>query len=350
MKIGIITFHWAANYGAVLQAYALSRYLEATYNADVEIINYCPRNLEKNLLNCFISKNISSFIVKFRDYRKSLIIEPFRRNLRQSKRFHANTELIKQCPEYDLIITGSDQIWNGSFLMHGERKITPVYFLNFGSQHAKKISVSASFGAENISQECMNIIKPLLKHFDGLSVREKTGLDILKKMGFSDAVITADPTSLLTSEDYANLCSDRYDNSNMVTHFILRKQPEENKKLIESIWNYCSEESFDIDFLSINDWLSAIKNSKLLITNSFHAVMMCLKLHTPFAVILETGTGTGMNDRFYTLLEYFGLSDRIIKCSDDVNKLGNEIDFNMVDSIMQNYKSSLDSYLERYLK
>lgn len=48
MKIGILTFHWATNYGAVLQCYALQSYLESMGH-DVKVINYKPRQYDDNL-------------------------------------------------------------------------------------------------------------------------------------------------------------------------------------------------------------------------------------------------------------------------------------------------------------
>ena len=62
----------------------------------------------------------------------------------------------------------------------------------------------------------------------------------------------------------------------------------------------------------MQDWLSKINNAELVITDSFHCVVMCLKFQTPFAVITDIKGNKGMNDRLYTLLTPLGLKERII--------------------------------------
>ena len=85
----------------------------------------------------------------------------------------------------------------------------------------------------------------------------------------------------------------------------------------------------------------------MVITNSFHCVMMCLKLHTPFVVVLEDGGLAGMNDRFMTLLEQFEMTDRIIMSVDDIKAVPTGIDFEKVDVLMGKYADSLKSFLKR---
>ena len=50
MKIGILTFHWATNYGAVLQCYALQAYLEQLGH-NVRVIDYKPLKYDESLYN-----------------------------------------------------------------------------------------------------------------------------------------------------------------------------------------------------------------------------------------------------------------------------------------------------------
>ena len=207
MKIGIITFHWGANHGAVLQAYALSEYLLTRYDADVEIIDYCPANNEIVLKNVFKSKRIKSIVKKIQELRKDIKIRPFRKKLNLTKRYYSNAELIQSNLNYDILITGSDQVWNPFFLLNGEGRVTPIYFLNFGNPNVKKISVSASFGSEEYPAECKKIILPLLKDFCDISVRENSGKKILNEMGIH-STLTADPTALLSRERYLSLCGE----------------------------------------------------------------------------------------------------------------------------------------------
>lgn len=348
MKIGIITFHWGTNHGAVLQAYALSEYLRTQYGAQVEIINYCPEKLEINAKNTFRLRNAKKIIQKIQELRKETKIKPFRNNLRLSRRYYSNDQLIRADLLYDILITGSDQIWNPAFLKIGEGTVTPVYFLNFGKADAKKISVSASFGCTSLPTDCQEIILPLLKEFQEISVREETGKDILEHMGLC-GVVTADPTALLTTEQYVGLCSTpNMVQNDMVSKMILRRQSKETSRVIRMLCqHYSSGKIVDINRYSIPDWLSAIRNSKMVITNSFHCVMMCLKLHTPFAVVLEDGQKSGMNDRFQTLLNMFGLTDRVVQSSKDVDRIPVTMDFDRIDAVMERYAESLKLFLDR---
>ncbi len=351
-KVGILTFHWAANHGAVLQTYALSQYLNNTYDVNTEIINYFPKSYEHTIINALLRIRPSDVIKRIKEYRKEQKIKPFREILKLSKRYYANSELIDDYMNYDILITGSDQIWNPFFLRSGERKATPVYFLNFGGDNTKKISVSASFGCQTFPEDCKLLAKPYLEKFSDISVREKTGANILSDMGFSNATVTADPTSLLSGDEYLKLCRNISSvPRGVVSKMILRNQSKKNQTLLELICvTYSSRKVYDINCMSIPDWLAAIRDSGMVVTNSFHCVMMCLKFHTPFAVILENGALSGMNDRFTTLLNFFGLQNRIVSTPDDVSILSSEIDFDKVDNIMEEYAETLKTFLERNIR
>lgn len=349
MKIGIMTFHWAANYGAILQTYSLVNYLQNQFHADVEVIDYYPRNLAYSYKNAIQQIKPDSIWRKLKENRKYRLLAPFRDKLPASKRYYTNDDLMQADLEYDIIVAGSDQIWNPYFLLHGENKITPAYYLNFAKEPVRKIAVSASFGCHVFPSECGNIVIPLLQKFHSISVRENTGAHILMSLGFESVPVTADPTALMSKELCEQLCAPApVVSPGTVSKFILRKQTPAARKLIKSIFRAYSEDRIvDIDYLPLSDWLSAIRDSKLVITNSFHCVLMCLKLHTPFAVLLENGANAGMNDRFITLLDMFQLSDRIIRNSSDIANLSKSIDFNKTDEAMERYSYTLKSYIER---
>lgn len=352
MKIGIMTFHWAPNYGAVLQTYSLVNYLKKEMNAQVKVIDYYPKNLEPSFYNALKARDPRRIAGNLRDLKKEKKIKAFRRELPLTQRYYTNQQLKSKKLEFDYILAGSDQIWNPSFLMYGEKKPTPSYYLDFADESVKRLSVSASFGCENLPDECIDIAEPLLKKFVGISVRENTGKDILSSMGIEHVSVTADPTSLISKEDLMALCTEKpVVKPVSVSKFILRKQTKENEALINSICEEFSKTTIkDIDCLSIGQWLSAIRDSEFVVTNSFHCVMMCLKLHTPFAIILENGKRAGMNDRFFTLMKEFDLTERIVNDSTDIKNLKKHIDFSCVDKKMEEYSKSLRAFLEKNIK
>ena len=349
MNIGIITFHWAANHGAILQTYALQRYLQNTHRASVQIIDYCPKHLEHSVWNALRRCRPAAILQALTDRKKNKKLKSFRSQLPMTAHFCSNAQLIDADLNMDILITGSDQIWNPSFLRCGEKGGAPVYYLNFGGNETRKLSVSASFGCNMLPERCHSIVKPLLQQFDGISVRENTGLDILQALSVDGGVVTADPTALLSREAYLDLCSQKSPFPvGSVTKMILRRQTKEKKDLVSQIGKqFTRGRVYDLEFLSMPEWLAAIRDSKIVITNSFHCALLCLKLHTPFAVVLEGGARSGMNDRFSTLLGNFGLLDRVVMTADDIARLSREIDFAGVDLCMEEYAQTLKNYLER---
>ncbi len=347
MKIGVLTFHWAANHGAVLQTYATQKFLSDAMGQDVEIIHYIPKPLEysiKNAIRPHLPKVIwQRMMLIFKDKK----IQKFRNEkLNLTKRYFSNKELMCSPPDVDILICGSDQIWNPSYLRYGERGITPVYFLNFGKTACKRIALSVSFGCSEYPKELREIIAEHIKRFDAISVREKTGLTILRSIGENRGVLTADPTALLPSQAYAALCEGVERKPIDIGLCILRKQEKETKKFLK---RYCINKSVKrMEMLSMERWLATIRDCELVITNSFHCTMLSLKLHTPFIVLTESGALAGMNDRLFTLLDRFGLSDRIFSREDPAEKMSelSPIHWDIVDQKMEEYAQTLREYLQ----
>ena len=346
VKIGILTFHWAANHGAVLQTYASYYYLKNVLNiAKVEVIDYLPKSREINFKNAIRPNYPRVVLAKLGALRKERRLKEFRSILPLTRRYYSNEELISSPPDMDLLIAGSDQIWNPSYVMHGESGPTPVYFLNFGTPECKKIALSVSFGCTEYPNNAEEIVKPYVLKFNKISVRENTGLNILEKFGVKDAVVTADPTALLTREHYLSLCDDSANCRKYTAVCFLRKKQKEARKNIKNMLNRMGNTVVNIEKKSMRGWLSGIREASMMLTDSFHCVMMCLKLHTPF-VVFTTNTGReGMNDRLYTLLEYFGLTHRIVSGCEPVD-LSETFDWEKIDKTMEIYSSSLKDYLK----
>lgn len=351
MKIGVLTFHWGANHGAMLQSFATAGYLQSK-NAEVKVIDYYPVNQELSLKNALRLSHPQVMLDKISAYKKEKQVAPFRKKLPLTKRYYTNQQLIDNPPDFDVLVTGSDQVWNPYFIQHGEgtNKTSPVYFLNFGKEDCKKVALSVSFGCSEYPETATKIAKPLIEDFDAISVREKTGLKILENMGIDGAVITADPTSLLKKDDILELCKEIPESSSAYTaKCILRKQSDETLSVINSLISACNNKNtVDIEKISMENWLAGIRDAKFVVTNSFHCIMMCLKLHTPFAAVTESGAKAGMNDRLFTLLDRFGLADCIVadKNADFAGITSKIIDWDSVDKEMEKYADSLVKYLD----
>lgn len=202
MKVGILTFHRASNYGAVLQAYALTEVLR-NLGADAEIVNYyCPEvemcHYPKNLFKreslpraCihYYGKN-----KKFRNF------ESFReRHLHLSRRYD-RADIVDASTEYDLFISGSDQVWSKKY-----SGMDTTYLLDFESDPKKKYSYAASFGFTEFPEGTQNVYADLLKEFQAVSVREQSAVDLLRSRCSLNAFLSLDPTLILVASSWKKL-------------------------------------------------------------------------------------------------------------------------------------------------
>lgn len=305
MNIGIITFHWATNYGAILQSLALQETL-VNLGHNVEIINYKPKQYDDNILTFFRFRkflHLDSYRINRRKEKKLIVFR--QKYLIQTKRFTTLKKLKQHCNHFDALITGSDQVLNPSFLMSGEIGGSTAYFLDFGNENCKRIAYAASFGTTDYESRLCDKVRPLIKRFNAVSSRESTGLKIFKLMGAENPVIVPDPTLLHDYTFYDNLLNEVKPLEKKVRAYILHNR----ENFIDKTLSEAGAEI--ITDQSIESWIYAIKNSTHFITNSFHGVVFCLIYRIPFSVVLKTKENVGMNDRFYTLLGNLELTDRI---------------------------------------
>ncbi len=342
-KIATITFHWATNYGAVLQAYALQQYLKKQ-GFDTEIINYVPFRVWAIQTFMAIKSRNRDVFVKERKMRK------FRRaELEMTKKTYLNNRsLFALSNKYDAVICGSDQIWNQGFTMRGEAKPTLSYFLNFAGENTKRFSYAASFGLETLPDDMAKLIKPELDSFSAVSVREQSGKKILDGIGI-DSTVVADPTLLLDAADYNALIDGKTtQNAPKVFSYILHS----GQKNAEQISRYvCSalgeQEKPDRCLCGIYDWLGFEKNSDFIVTNSFHGTVFALVFHTPFITVPVENSK--MNGRIETLLKAVGLEDRIVSdmVPAEVDKLlSSEINWDEVSKRIQDMRKASYEFLK----
>ena len=318
MKIGIITFHWATNYGAVLQAYALQSFLMKLGHA-VQIIDYKPRIYEKKLVKCFKQKRPWLIKNKLIDYFKEQPFILFRKeHFRLTTRYHSLQELRKNPPECDVYICGSDQIWNPSFTKGGEGQPTTSYFLDFGHEKTIRIAYAVSFGCTEYQEEIRHIVSPVLTKFNAISVREKSGYEIVRNMGFDNVKLMPDPTLLLTAQEYNEILDS---SPSFCKPFNFFYAIQDRQLVIKKMEHYFRNElpecvvstrEFKYSIIDIREWLSLIKAAHSVVTNSFHGIVFSIIYKKPFIAVPVEGLGSGMNDRIFTLLEQLGLKDRIL--------------------------------------
>lgn len=340
-KIGTITFHWSENYGAVLQAYALQKFLQSI-GADTEIIDYVPRRtLMVQSLDALRRGNCRLFKKRrlFRSFRK--------RELCLSKRtYHTNRELHSHCRGYDKIICGSDQIWNESFCTGAEGKPTLSYFLDFAGDEVGKIAYAASFGTESLKESTKERIKPFLSRFSHISARENSGKRILEELGVN-AQTVLDPTLVLPRAAYEELLNGKtFANNQPVFSYVLHHGQSLAQKIVHCVQRSFHQEEKDASqlYIGVYEWLYRLCKSEFVVTNSFHGVVMSLIFHRPFVAIPVERSG--MNDRILTLLTNLGLEDRIVSSTEGLDELiHKDIPWETVDERLEQMRRSSEDFL-----
>lgn len=351
MKIGILTFHWATNYGAVLQTLSLQNYLQSIGHI-VKVINYKPRNRDFTLWNFIRNRdflNLSSYVV---DYKRERALSSFREgHLNLTARYYKTKDVANALDDFDIIISGSDQVMCASFLSFGEGrgKLTPIYYLGFPFE-GKKVAYAVSFGTTVYPSNLISLTSSFLKSFDKIGVRERTGIDVVRSMGREDAVVVPDPTLLSSAVFYDSLSDGSYDNKKDYTFCFFIRNIQERKKTFVNITQNLQIWNNGDNCYTMGNWISKIKNASFVFTDSYHCMIMCLKFHVNFIVVTEKEGVVGMNDRLYTLLDYIGLKERIVpKSIIDTTKsfLQSCIDWTEIDKKLYDYSQKGVSFLDR---
>ena len=341
MKIGILTFHWATNYGAVLQAYCLQQFLIGQ-GYDVSIINYKPRQYDFSWYDYIRNpKRVKHIHRDISTYKKEKMLASFRsKYLSITRRYFSIDELYDDINKFDILISGSDQVLNPSFTIRGEDgRPSPAYWLSFGRRNTKRLGYAVSFGCEQYPDIAVPVAKEWVNWFDAIGVRETTGLKILEQLGYKGPKeVLPDPTLLLGKELFSKLGieipSTRKD---YICVYMLRKEI-----IVKGNVQYIDEKHHP---LAIEQWLQTIANANKVVTNSYHGMIMAILAHVPFAVLLETGSDSGMNDRFNTLLEKLGVKERLTTTLEDAMLvLQHPVDFKKLDEAIIQYRIVGENY------
>jgi hypothetical protein len=221
MKIAILTFHTPINYGAILQTYALQKFLKNSFpEANVKIIDF-KTDIHIKKYNIFLPfrRNIILYalhqlciLLRYAQLkeRKKKFTTFQTTEFSLTKRFHSQDELLNQIPLMDYYIVGSDQVF------HPKSLYIRTYFLDFQKKTAKKIAYAPSFGMSDFNKEIEEKIHPFLQDFDSLSCREKDGAEFMSKSLNREIPVVLDPIFLLSCKEWDKIT----------------KYPEENEKYI----------------------------------------------------------------------------------------------------------------------
>ncbi len=357
MRIGVITCHRAFNYGAVLQTYALQKYLR-NCKYEAEVIDYTPQYIRKSY-NKNILKRIIRPVLRHHDFKKSNQV--FGNFLREEvylteKRYYTYDELKENTPDFDVYITGSDQIWNCNI----ENGKDDAFFLRFTPKNREKMSYAASISMDEIPEEQKDRFRENLKDFDFISVREQTAIRLLEEIGIKNVERVLDPVYLLDIKDWnkiaqkskLNLESDKYIlaygfKQQKDLYEYARKLANDRNCKIYSINTNFEDKFLDVDKYFYNatpyDFVNLVKNAQEVVTNSFHGLSFSIIYNKPVHQFKKSGTE---NSRMIDLLTEINLSDRLVVNN---NLLTNKVDFLRTNDIIKELKNKSIDFLERCL-
>lgn len=311
-KAGILTFHESRNYGAVLQGYALQQKMAEVFD-EVDIIDYQNPEIEKvvSLWHCkgkglkSILRAMLGFVFR---YRKKTAFDSYLKKYVKRSEKTDRENLSKVCAGYDVLITGSDQVWNTQITGNDE-----AFFLDFAAPGQKKLAYAASFGDKPM--ELTDSHQQLLKGFDLITLRESIMLDKVKEASGKDVQLCCDPTLLISSEKWKAHASGKFTDQKYVFLFVIDECPEltvyAEKVAREKNLTLISNKN-DMSFFrhpQPNDFLSWVLNAEYVVTNSFHGTVFSLLFQKQF--ISHTFTAAGVQKkRIAELLKTVGLEHR----------------------------------------
>ena len=360
MKIGILTFHRAVNYGACLQAFALKGFLE-NKGYEVDIIDYRSNYIEGIYNNPLLKgtriktkiKNIITWSAqkkrnqKFKEFVRTYL------KCSEENSLYTKDQLKEAEKKYDKIIVGSDQVWNT--LCTGN---DTVYYLDFIEDNSKKFSYAASFGIVNNEYYELENLKKLLKEFNKISVREKKGADILEKMTGIKAPICLDPTFLMSRKDWINKI-DKINRKNYVLVYSLSMP----KSIVDYAEKLAKQKNMDVIYFTLNnlfsikekrvingspmEFLSYFENADYVITNSFHGTAFSLIFNKNFT-IFKNANKNHDNSRLENILSLVNLENRMINEGEE-KFFEEEINYKIVNDILNKKVDESKKYIDEIL-
>lgn len=359
MKIAILTQPLRANYGGVLQNYALQQVLIK--------LGHTPITLEKDYyqyvshFRLFIElpkRLITKYVMR---KRKHIFSESYenkrgdnaRRILKPFVFNYINHEYIIsfnsiEITDYNAFIVGSDQVWRPMY----NNGLLDNMFLSFIPKELaiKRIAYAASFGTSKweYNEEQTTQYAELISRFDSVSTREISGVELCHKyLGYKDAVSVLDPTLLLDKTNYLELCTNIVpQGDNILFAYILDKNP----LIIESIEEIAKRKGLNLKLvsahadcsLSVEEWLAMFRDAKCVVTDSFHGTVFSIIFNKEFYTIANQARG---GSRFSSLLFQLSLTDRMYNSISEI-----EINRNIDWINVNNKLSQLRDYSILFLK
>ena len=342
MRVGIITHYYnSSNYGGNLQAYALCRVVDSLgyevyqiqydrsedkpFWRDKRNIRYIPKCLLKKIYfmlramyrNICTDREITDGLIK-----RAVAIHRFNQGMvPHSPGVYTRKDIASAVEEYDIFITGSDQVWH-------PMAVCEAYLLDFvDGKKFPKLSYAASIAVDVLTAVQMNRYQDSLKDYQAISVREGNAVEMVKSMTDISVEQVLDPTLLLDVEQWNELAvAEKIQERYLYCHFlgdeeqprIMAKEYAREKGLkivtipyLSGSYRKCDADFGDIRLFEVGppEFISLIKHCDCVFTDSFHATVFSLLYHKEFFAF-DRSTVQSMGSRIHNLTELFDVQDR----------------------------------------
>lgn len=334
---GIVTFMDGENYGCDLQRCAMLRALKK-FGLRALLIDYAPPRpgarfgfggrIARALRPTALAKRVFSFL----DRRGAVFRRFGEEELEKTEPIGAYEDLPRRA-SFDVFVAGSDQIWNPSLTRgEGGRRF---FFLDFAPA-GKKISYAPSLGVSEIEPSYAERIKKSLETFEWISVREREGAEALRAVLGRPVDVVLDPTMLLAPAEWDALADRAESLPILKKEYILcyslgniRGVLAAARRLRKAFGARIAPICYSpLDALRLKslcpecrpvlnagpaEFVSLIRSAACVVTDSFHGTVFSILYSRPFRTMMRDrrGGASSMNSRVRTLLETFGLEDRL---------------------------------------
>lgn len=384
MRVGILTLHTLNNYGSVLQAYALQ---STVYKLgfQVEIIDYSIHHnltvLLRYAIHAYQEQGSRLMVTSFFHYGIEFIkqkigklthhnshcipmpdiFDEFRdSHLVLSKESYSPEKLKLNPPNYDIYISGSDNVWlvdNRFGISDGGAR----YYLDFVPKNKTTISYASSMGDPNVSDIHLGLFKSLLKNINFLSVRENSTAEFIDRVMGRVVTTVCDPTLLLSMEVWDHLLPEKVlvpsEKPYLLVYVahpldfdspVFQFSRYISKKLgleVINIGYHFDERKPAYSNVTISDFLIYFKNASLVVTNTFHGTIFSIIYRKGFYAFKPSAGPTRICD----LLSIVGLSERLVQSDLEARELSPELDYRDVERKIQKFRCDSLLWLQNAL-
>jgi len=339
MRVGIYTLPLNYNYGGLLQVYALQTVLEKM-GCEVTILDRPlhapepfwkrPREKAKRVVRKYLlgQHDVQVFLENNEARAYPIIAQNTQRFIDQ----HLHTVMVRDTrhlrnADFDALVVGSDQIWRCAF-HDSKRKLYDAYLEFAEGWNVLRVAYAASLGTDHWEYDAEKTARcrQLIQKFDAVSVRESSGVKLVKEHFGMDAVHVLDPTMLLTAKDYEPLFLGKTAESKGKLMTYILDENDEKKKIVEQVSTRTGLRPFAVNAQADNihlpvreriqptveQWLRGFYDADFVVTDSFHACVFSILFGKQFMVIGNKNRGMS---RFDSLLSMLNLQDRLVDTS-----------------------------------